>query len=489
MRRNIVTILCDQLRPDFLPAYGCPAVDTPNLDSLAENGVKFTNAITQSPVCAPARATIMTGRYVSDHGVWTNDQPFRQGIDFLPQRMTAAGYLCGAFGKLHHIPAKDTKGFTIAHLFEESRLREDEEYEQWMKERHPEASRVFRFGQTEFPYSKEEYYENWICDRAVDFIESASEKEAPFMAWVSFQGPHGPLDPPAGSEASVREELIPKPQAQEYEPDAEPVLYRKFSRYAQFSTESHMEYRKRYCRRIAVIDEQIGRLIRVLKEKGLYENTTFLFSSDHGDLCGDLGMRHKGPMPYPGQLDIPLIIANHPGLEKGGQSDMLAGNIDIGATLLDIAGDHAPFGQSRSLIGMLNGEVARRKVNYSEFCDSVKILDTKKYRFAYYPFSGESQLFDKQDISDPLQIKNLAKRPENAAILNQMYRELIEFLLISKGVRIEAQDATPKVQRGLRQKDPNWAETFQVRYPLDAEHVEQLRKYHLDADYNAQWTD
>ena len=85
--RNIVVILCDQLRPDFLRMYGCEAIPTPNLDRLASCGVVFDHAITQSTVCAPARATMMTGTYVSEHGVWTNDRPFAPGMEYIAERM------------------------------------------------------------------------------------------------------------------------------------------------------------------------------------------------------------------------------------------------------------------------------------------------------------------------------------------------------------------------------------------------------------------
>ena len=143
MQPNILVILCDQLRKDFLSCYGGTVCNTPNLDALAAKSVCFTNAITASPVCAPARASMMTGRYVSDHGVWTNDMPFREGVDYLPQRMNRAGYRTGAFGKLHHFPAKDGKGFSTYALMEENRLGDKDDYFQWLRARHPEIRGVF----------------------------------------------------------------------------------------------------------------------------------------------------------------------------------------------------------------------------------------------------------------------------------------------------------------------------------------------------------
>jgi arylsulfatase A-like enzyme len=113
-KKNIVVILCDQLRKDFLSCYGFKGLHTPNIDRLANDGVLFENAFTASPVCAPGRACMMTGRYVSDHQVFTNDVPFRDGLEYLAERFNKLGYQTGAFGKLHHFPAKDTKGFHTA---------------------------------------------------------------------------------------------------------------------------------------------------------------------------------------------------------------------------------------------------------------------------------------------------------------------------------------------------------------------------------------
>ena len=83
-RRNILLIMCDQLRPDFLHAYGADFIPTPNIDALAENGIVFENAITASTVCAPARMSFLTGEFVSGHGAWTNNVPSRKGTEYLP---------------------------------------------------------------------------------------------------------------------------------------------------------------------------------------------------------------------------------------------------------------------------------------------------------------------------------------------------------------------------------------------------------------------
>ncbi|MFI3169698.1 MAG: sulfatase-like hydrolase/transferase [Faecalibacterium sp.] len=482
MKRNVVVILCDQLRRDFLSCYGFAALQTTNIDALAAQGVRFDGATTASPVCAPARASMMTGRYVSDHGVWTNDVPFRDGIDFLPQRMNAAGYRTGAFGKLHHFPGRDGKGFSVCKLMEENRLNEADDYFQWLKEKHPEIENVFpHLENGDFAFSRQEYYEQWIADNAIGFVKENAEH--PFFAWVSFQGPHTPMDPPHDVSVALDEDKIPAAKAVRFRSGCEVPDYRGVANYGGMSDAARADYRVRYCKMIGEIDRQIGRLVQTLKAAGVYENTTILFSADHGDMCGDYGMMQKGPMPYAAQFEVPMILANCPNVVQGSESSMPVSNLDIGATCLSIAGDEAPFGVSRPLHKMLAGTVPPHKAVFAEFCDSIKLLDTARYRFAYYPFTGQSQLFDKT-LPD-YELHNLANDPAHAVLKATLLMELMDYTILAKGARIEAQDFVPKVQEGLREKMPNFAAELPLVFPLQTEaHRERLRKEGYNADYN-----
>lgn len=483
MKANILVILCDQLRRDFLSCYGFEALHTQHIDSLAAAGVRFDCTTTASPVCAPARASMMTGRYVSDHGVWTNDVPFRQGIDFLPQRMNAAGYRTGAFGKLHHFPGRDSKGFSVCKLMEENRLQEQDDYFQWLKVRHPEIENVFpHLENGDFAFSKQEYYEQWIADGTIDFIQT-TPSDTPFFGWVSFQGPHTPMDPPTDVNVALDEGKIPCAQATYFRSGCEVPDYRGVANYGGMTDSQRAEYRLRYCKMIGEIDRQIGRIIAILKQQGVYENTTILFSADHGDMCGDYGMLQKGPMPYAAQFEVPLILANCPDITPGTVSDLLASNLDIGATCLALAGDAQPFGISRPLHQMLAGKIAPHKSVFAEFCDSMKLLDTPRYRFAYYPFTGQSQLFDKT-LSD-YELHNLTDDPAYASLKAALLMELLDYTIVAKGAHIEAQDFVPKMQEGLREKLPNFAQELPLVFPLQSEmHRQRLRNEGYDANYN-----
>ncbi len=476
--KNVLVILCDQLRPDFLSCYGNSQINTPNIDSLAKDGVLFEHATTASPVCSPARASMMTGRFVTDHGVWTNDTPFRDGLEYIPKRMKENGYACGAFGKLHHFPAKDSKGFDLALQMEENRLAIEDDYYKYLKKLHPEIENLYGHDKEgSFKYSLEEYYEHWIADNAMKFIEQ--NKEKPIFAWVSFQGPHGPLDAPSNNGISSAID-ISDPIQIDLDLECEVARYRK-SRESHHDMDYYRNYRTKYAELIQILDYEIGRIIEFLKYKGLYENTVIMFSADHGNTCGDYGTIQKGPMIYASQLEIPMIIANHPELPQNVVSDVLVSNLDLGTTSLKIAKDDIPLGYSRCMAEMFLNIEKQRDVIFSEFCDSVKIVSNKTHRLAYYPFAKEYELVEINN-----ETVNLASKAEYQQLKAELLADIIDFTLMSKPIHIEAHDFTPKVQKGLTNKYPNNLDDLEIVFPLASQQeYKNLENDGLDADYNS----
>lgn len=485
--RNVVVFLCDQLRRDYLSLYGGRGVPTPNLDRLASMGVVFDRAISQSPVCGPSRATMMTGRYPSDHGVWTNDVPFREGLEYLPQRMNARGYRTGAFGKLHHTPGRDTKGFRVHHAFEEGRLGDDDDYLKWLRTRHPEAER-FNHADQRFLFEDEDYYEHWIASRAIDFIGATNADAAsddPFFAWVSFQGPHGPYDPPKSVAGTCDAALLPPVTDRDAQSFVSPTLASRSARMSDdFRGEDSLNrLRVAYAEMIVFIDRQIGRVLSALEQSGRLAHTTFLFSADHGEMLGDHGLDEKGPFPYRQHLEVPLLVANHPGITAGTRSDALAGTIDLPGTALDVAGDPAPLGQSRSLLGPAsNADSPWRSVNFSEFGDALKLVEDAEFRFCGYPFTDDLFLYRPAD--DPEMTRNLADDPGYAPVVRRMLRHALDFQIVAKGAAIEAHDLVAGQQAGLAEKDPTYADTMPIAFALSRRLVGLLEKAGLDATYN-----
>ena len=502
-RRNVLVIMCDQLRPDFLGAYGADFILTPNIDALAAEGVVYDNAITASTVCAPARMSFFTGRHVSGHDAWTNNIPPKAGCDVLPERLNAAGYLTAAVGCYDHYPYTNDYGYKYRKIWADSEVND---YKKFLFERHPEETSYYPQDKSgeHFKYSEEEFYDRWAADCASEFIESyaktgkapngagADEENAPFFMYCGFLSPHMPLIPPIEVSGTVNEDKIPEVLVQERPDEDIPSveLYRRaFLNPTEVVLDPHCmdAARKRervlYCELIVEVDALVGRIVNSLKDNGLYDNTTIIFTSDHGSCENDYNVMTKGPWPYKPQLFIPMIIANHPELEKGTRCDALCGGLDIGGTALEIAGDKKEFGTSRSMIGLATGKEVEREVNMSEFCDSCKTLVDKQYTFTYYPFTEKTCLFDR--VNDPEEKVNLAGRPEYMALENRFMKHIVDFMILSKGVRIEVHDLTRDIHEGIAKKNPKFLDSFDIAYPIASwRDIERLEALGLDATYN-----
>ena len=475
--RNVVLILVDQLRPDFIGPYGADFIRTPNLDELAKNGVTFDNAIASATVCAPSRASVLTGEFVSGHDAWTNDVPFGRNAEFFPDRLASRGYMTAAVGVSDHVKEGQACGYKYRKIFN---YANDGEYMRHLREAYPDAKHWCEDdGTMHFKYPEEYFYDRWCTDRATDFIDSyaktgkapdgsaPAESGAPFFLYCGFLSPHTPLTPPHGHEDAVDVDKIPT-LINSHREDIAPVeKYRRAYLNShedlvnpEGAVERRMRERLAYCELIAEVDSLVGRIVKSLKDNGLYENTTIIFTADHGSVDNDYNMVTKGPWPYRAQLFIPLIVSNNPSLKCGTRSDCLCGNIDIGATALEVANDTAKFGVSRSLIGMANGVVPEREVHMSEFSDACKTLVTKQYTFTYYPFTGMTCLYDR--INDPTEMTDLSNREEYSALKQSFLMHIIDFLCISKGVRLEAHDVVPEIKAGIEKKDPKFLEKFDI---------------------------
>ncbi len=503
-RRNVVTIMCDQLRPDFLSAYGGDFIPTPNIDALAEEGTVFDNAITASTVCAPARMSFLTGLPVSGHDAWTNNIPAKEGTEYFPERLSAAGYMTAAVGCYDHAPFEKPLGYQYRKLFTGSACAELCAYTKEIFEKHPEATTIYPCGEDgHFLYSEEDFYDRWSADCAAEFIESYTktgkapdgtapcEEGAPFFLYCGFLSPHMPLIPPREVAGTVEPDRLP-PVLLLDRPDEDIPSVERYRRAflnthevlvdPRSALEKWERERLLYAEMIVEIDALVGRIVQSLKDNGIYENTTIIFTSDHGSVDNDYAVVSKGPWPYKPQLFIPMIISNEPRLPKGTHCDALCGNLDVGATALELAGDDKAFGLSRSMIGLAAGEVPEREVNMSEFCDSCKTLVDKRYTFTYYPFTGRTCLFDR--VADPEERVNLGGRAEYADIERKFLSHVIDFMILAKGVRLEAHDVVPDVREGIEKKNPKFLDTFDIAYPLSSmTEVERVRAAGLDADY------
>ena len=400
MSMNVLWICADQQRYDTLGCYGNKFVKTPNLDRLAGMGARFERAYTQSPVCAPSRASFLTGRYPRTCGVRQNGQDISGSETLVTKLFADAGYMCGLAGKLH-LSACGRNACKII----EPRIDDGYHYFKWSH--HPaginknnnwpmndytmwlssKGAKFETLNRDDCKYVQVGMDENlhqskWCVDMALECIQSAKNYDLPWFFSMNLFDPHHPFDPPAEYLERYLDMLddIPLPNYTEGELDSKPVFQKKDQGgaydtpgnypYPSMSQKDHRMLRAAYWAMIDLLDVQMGRLFDYLESTGQFENTLIIFTSDHGESLGDHGMYLKGPYFYDCNVRVPLIISCPSLIKPGMVSPALVELVDLAPTLCEAAGITADTGmQGRSLWPMLTGNAPADSHRGSVYCE------------------------------------------------------------------------------------------------------------------------
>jgi arylsulfatase A-like enzyme len=363
-RPNIVFINTDQQRFDTLGCYGSPVAQTPHLDRLAAEGVRFTRCYTTNPVCMPARASYVTGQYPSHHGVWMNGVPLSQQVETLQGALKRGGYATGLIGKIHldnvwlrtepH-PAYD---FDVLHECEGDPYCKDE-YFHWLDSQglYDDYMAQFKAGGHRNGYVRRlpeaQHMNNWIADHTEDYFRARAADGQPFFLSVGFFDPHHPFDPiePYASMFAPADMPMPPMRPGEEERMTPPAraMYDKIHDYcADPAPEAIRGTIAAYHATITHVDAMVGRVMAALRETGLEENTVVVFTSDHGEMLGDHGLLWKGAFFYEGAVHVPLIYRFPARCGVQGVAEGFASHVDLAPTvaaLTGVPGPHLAQGQ------------------------------------------------------------------------------------------------------------------------------------------------
>jgi len=355
---NILIIMTDQHRHDCLGCCGNEQIITPNIDRLAANSVRYDNSFCTYPVCTPSRYSLISGLYVHQHRGYSNHCTLPPGTETLPGILKQSGYKTAAVGKMHYTPTYFDIGFEKMFLAEQNGPgRLDDDYHRSLKDndlvdRNDLVDQVHKFRKL----ADEEYWDSfgatlsnlpdkyhsttWIGDKAVDEIEKW-HIDKPNMMLVSFIKPHHPFDPPEKWAKMYDPEKIKiLPGWSDKCPDHDPK--QAYFKNEDMTKETLKKITAYYYATITHIDFHIGRMIDVLKKRGIYDNTIIVFTSDHGEHLGFHHMLLKGGYLYDSIAKVPLII-KYPGSNRAGTStDRLVSNVDITPTLLKLVGLKTP---------------------------------------------------------------------------------------------------------------------------------------------------
>jgi len=487
-RPNILFIITDQLRPDALGCYGNEIAITPNIDRLANGGVVFDNCYVQNPLCCPSRYSILTGRYPHCHGVrsnWYAPHPWETSF---AHRLTRGGYHTGNIGKMHLTPWNDRFGFggrVIAEAKNNPGLRDD--YERFLNRYGRSRTELYDYDSEQFIQNgtamisrlpQELHIDSFVGRTTCEYIREALE---PFCLMTSFNGPHNPYDPPLNYDQLFIDKSLPGRNMGDGEVQRKPKeaynyinnrIKRPYKTDEMTDEQIHLT-KAYYYANITLIDDWVGRIVETLKERGLYENTMIVFTSDHGDLLGDHGLVFKQCF-YEQSVKAPLIV-HAPALFPAGRTPALVESIDLFNTFCDLA--HVMPGegrQSRSLLPLLSGAAERDVHRHAAFSENYfgRMVRYENYKMVYYPGKPYGELYDLAEDADE-QI-NLWDKLEGSAIKTRLNELLLDWSFTTEDpmplpVRPDHHDESAP---GLLMVDGRTAESPHLEWRFD--HMDDL---------------
>ena len=343
--KHVLILFCDQLRADCIGAVGNDEIQTPAMDSLVADGVVHNRCITPSPVCVPARLSLMSGHYAARHGNNNNNlHCVYHGKGFYAE-LTEHGYQSCCVGKMHNVwDLYGPMGFAERHTQEELSNPVDD-YTQYICANYPtvfdyngQRSEMYYMPQvSQMP--AEGHPTQWVGDRCVEFLEKC-DPEKPVFLFGSFIHPHPPFCPPAPWNKLYRREGK-APFVPENYKEFKPLLTKNFDcERLGISEIDALKLKNSYYACVSFVDYQMGRIIQVLKDRGMYDDTLILLTADHGEALGDYRNMGKRTM-----LDtaarVPFIM-KVPGMAAGQRNDVCS-LVDVAPTLLSYAGiDYDP---------------------------------------------------------------------------------------------------------------------------------------------------
>lgn len=451
-RPNILFLIADQMQGRVLhPDHPCL---TPHLDQLAARGVRFPRAYTPNPLCSPARASLMTGLLPHNHGVLTvthgvdaDQSCLRLDKPHWAQRLVAAGYRTGYFGKWHIERSYELARFgwqtdctTHSDLFKQ---RAAQQPPPPPLPQPPATPLRFELIGPE-GYGPALLYEvidepverrglGIIVDLALDWLSEATRRPQPWCAFVSVQEPHDPYRAPRPWFERYDPDCIALPASARDDLSGRPNLYKKAQNI--FAGLTDLQRRRAmacYWASISEIDQQFGRLLRAVERAGQLENTLVVLTSDHGELLGAHGLWMKNVGAFEEVYNVPLIVAG-PGVARGAASAARVGLHDLCPTLCDLAGAQPIHNADcRSFAGLLADPAADAhwQRGFAEYHGTRQLLTQRilwdgPWKLVHNGFDFD-ELYNLE--TDPHELHNLAADPAYADQLRRLMALAWDFM-------------------------------------------------------------
>ena len=433
---NILVIMADQLAPHFCGTYGHPLVKTPNIDALANDGMRFDAAYCNMPLCAPSRFSFMSGQLVTRIAGYDNGSEFPAAVPSFAHYLRTMGYRTCLSGKMHFVGPDQLHGF-------EERLTTDiypsdyawtpdwempdERIDKWYH--NMDSVREAGVAATTFQI---EYDEETCFLARRRLFEYAMKKTTPFAMVTSFIHPHDPYVARPQWWNLYNHEDIDMPQSSPgVDPHTKRVMAGIEADKIQATDEEIRNARHAYYANVSYFDSHVGTLVNSLREADLYDNTIIIVTADHGDMLGERGLWYKMNF-FEHSARVPMIITG-PGVKNGVNSDPVS-LVDLLPTFLDVAGaDGKPsptLGQpidGNSLLPLLKGEKDDHErsvfAEYCAECASHPLFMIRRGNYKYIHCDvDEPQLFDV--VNDPFETRNLINDDSFSELANSFANEV-----------------------------------------------------------------
>ncbi len=516
-RPNILFIMSDDHAYQAISAYSDKLIKTPNIDRIANEGIKFTNATVTNSICAPSRATILTGKHTHINGKIDNITPFDTTQVTFPQIFQKAGYQTAIFGKLHF--GNSPKGV--------------DEYMILPGQGHyinPDF--ITPRGDTTI----QGYVTDIITDLSIEWLDKKRDKSKPFMMMYLHKAPHRPWWPSPEKFKEFTKKTFPEPatlfddysnrgtaaktcemnilhymqyghdmkirpqtlkEMGEVKPSVPAFPNGFYEEYGRATAEQkaaydpvidsindffkanwpkmndvekmkwkYQRYMQDYLGTIATVDENIGRMLDYLDKSGLADNTIVVYTSDQGFFLGEHGWFDKRFM-YNESFKTPLLIRWPHVIKPGITSDEMVQNLDFAETFLEAAGIDVPSDmQGESFMPLLKGDTAAwtRDAVYYHYYEYPSVhmvkrhygIATKKYKLIHFYYDvDEWELYDR--INDPNEMKNVYDDPDYADVRKMMKKKLIE-------IRKKYKDSDELDQKFIKVSEKRMAKLNANRY-------------------------
>jgi arylsulfatase A-like enzyme len=447
-RPNVLLLMSDQHSPHTMSCAGHPVVETPHMDRLADEGIRFSNAYCPTPLCAPSRVAHLTGRYGHNTGILDNGGHLPSHEPTLSGRMRDAGYHTGVIGKIHFQQGAEPGTDACDNALSERGFEDvdahhgkvfaafgdvDDSYRTYLKEKDVFEAFYEDYAQRSYGHlvgrreteprwyaapsvlSAEDYHDAYIGRVTREWL-AEYDREEPFFMWCNWGGPHAPWDAPGEYAERYDPENVDSPI--DFSPDTAPD---------DMPPDAWRACRAHYYGMINVIDDAIGSMLDTLETQEMLENTVVIYTSDHGEMLYDHGLQGKGRM-YEQSASVPLIVRWPEHYRSGATSDALVSTLDLVPTLTDLAGgDDLPVCHGRSLAGVLDGTAdTHREAVFSEM-GPTKMVRVGDWKYIYDPERDSARLFDL--AADPEELDDRAGDPAVADRQRDLHDRLLNWMI------------------------------------------------------------